>query len=351
MKCKVVFVTDTLLSGGAERVISVVANSLSLEYQVEIICLRNKDVFYEIAPSIRVLSLPDCSWVKKFILLRKVLAESHTNVVIAFMRNVYEFTMMASLGLGLSIVPCERVDPKIAPFFSKIIRGLLLPFASKFVVQTDEMKDYFRKSIQKKTIVIANPVDDSFLREPVAFEDRDDIIVSVGRLAPQKDFKTLIRAFSFISDQFPSYSLVIYGEGPQRDELQSYIKSMGLEERVKLPGRSNEIYKELSKSKVFAQTSLFEGMSNAVIEAVCSGLPIVTTAVSGAKQIVKENVNGFIVGVGKDGEVANRIEQLISNISLLKRFSEASYNMRDLYRIESVSEEWKILINEVNNYE
>lgn len=347
MKHKVVFVTDTLMSGGAERVISVIANALASKYYIEIICLRDKAVFYEIVPSVVIKSLPDCGWTKKFILFRKALRESQPDVVLAFMRNVYEFTILSSLGLGLSIIPCERVDPKIAPFLSKIIRGIVLPFASRFVVQTEEMKDYFRKGIREKTVVISNPVDDKFLGNLVHVDDRKDVIISVGRLSPQKDFVTLIRAFAIVAERHPSYSLVIYGEGPQRNELEGFIDKMGLKNKVTLPGRSNEIYKELSKARVFVQTSKFEGMSNAVIEAICSGLPIVTTEVSGARQMVKEGKNGYIVSVGNVEEVVDRIELLLNNKDLFAAFSSASYSMRESYQIDVISSKWESLINEV----
>lgn len=344
---KVVIVTDTLMSGGAERVISIIANSLVTKYRIEIICLRDKLVFYQFNKSITITSLPDCNWAKKFILTRKALRDSKPNVVLAFMRNVYEFTLLASIGLGLPIIPCERVDPRIAPFFSKVVRGALLPFAHRFVVQTEEMKEYFPKSIQKKTIVIPNPVDDSFLGETVLMSERDDVIISVGRLAPQKDFTSLIKAFASFADRFPSYSLVIFGEGPQRKELEELIERLNINNRVRLPGRSNDLFNQLSRAKVFVQTSKFEGMSNAVIEAVCSGLPVVTTEVSGAKHMVKDRENGFIVSIGNVEGIANRIVYLLSNQDLLASYSSASYNMRDSYRIDTISSQWECLINEV----
>lgn len=335
------------MSGGAERVISVLVNSLASKYRIEIICLRNKEVFYDITPVVTITSLPDSNWLKKIILLRNTVRESQADAILAFMRNVYEFTILASIGLGLRIIPCERVDPKIAPFFSKIVRCLVLPLASRFVVQTDEMKGYFREGIRKKTIVISNPVDDKFLGRKVPFFEREDVIISVGRLSPQKDFLSLIKAFALISRQFPTYSLVIYGEGPQRQELEKQIEDLNLKDKVKLPGRNNEIYKKLSKSKLFIQTSKFEGMSNAVIEAVCAGLPIVTTAVSGARQLVKEGINGYIVSVGDVDEIVRKVVRLISDNNLLTEFSLASYSMRDMYRIDTISKQWERLINEV----
>ena len=156
---RIIFVTDTLASGGAERVISVLANNLSMQYdEVEIVCLRKHLVFYDIQPKVKIVFAEDYSngWVNKILWLRNYIKKD--DVVISFMIRVYCVVLLSLLGLRRHIITSERNDPDAIGVKWKIIRCLLLPTTTKHVVQTQKIKNYFSSSLQKKISIIYNPI-------------------------------------------------------------------------------------------------------------------------------------------------------------------------------------------------
>ena len=348
---KVTFLLASLGSGGAERVVSLLANKMvERGHQVEVICLKFNDVYYQIDSRVKVTlamqqtqnRLTEVFW------LRKYLKKQNPDVVIPFTEGVYCFTILSLLGTGIPIIASERLDPAAMSSTRKVLKRLLLPFADWLVVQTQSIKDYFPKSIQKKTSIIYNPVNEESLSPALPLrEGRQNRIISVGRLYPQKNQAMMIRAFAKVADEFPDWQLVIYGEGPLRAELEFLVSSFKLQERVLLPGRTEHVVEELRKSKIFCMSSDYEGMSNAMIEAICAGLPIVTTDVSGVKELVKDGVNGLIVPCGDLGELSLAISKLMKNGQLIENCSINSYAIKEQFKIDSITNLWINLILQV----
>ena len=348
---RISFLLASLGSGGAERVVSLLANKMvERGHQVEIICLKFNDVYYQTDSRVKVTlamqktknRLTEIFW------LRKYLKKQNPDVVIPFTEGVYCFTILSLLGTGIPIIASERLDPAAMSSTRKVLKRLLLPFADWLVVQTQSIKEYFPKSIQKKTSIIYNPVNDESLSPTLpSREGRLNRIISVGRLYPQKNQAMMIRAFAKVADEFPDWQLVIYGEGPLRAELEFLVSSFKLQERVLLPGRTEHVVEELRKSKIFCMSSDYEGMSNAMIEAICVGLPIVTTDVSGVKELVKDGVNGLIVPCGDLGELSLAISKLMKNGQLIENCSINSYAIKEQFKIDSITNLWINLILQV----
>ena len=243
----IIFVLASLGSGGAERVVSLLANKMVAEgHQVEIICLKFNDVYYQTDSRVKVtLAMQQTkSRLTEFFWLRNYIKKQNPDVVIPFTEGVYCFTILSLLGNHIPIIASERLDPAAMSPTRKLLKRLLLPYADWLVVQTQNIKEYFPQSIQKKTSIIYNPVNDSVFNLPPLQErvgERLNRIISVGRLYPQKNQKMMIRAFAKIADDFPDWQLVIYGEGPLRAELESLVSSFKLQERVLLPGRTENV--------------------------------------------------------------------------------------------------------------
>ena len=347
----IVFVLASLGSGGAERVVSLLANKMAERgYQVEIICLKFNDVYYQTDSRVKVTlamqqtknRLTEVFW------LRKYLKQQKPDVVIPFTEGVYCFTILSLLGTGIPIIASERLDPAAMSKTRKILKRLLLPFADWLVVQTQSIKEYFPKSIQKKTSIIYNPVNEENLSPALpSREGRLNRIISVGRLYPQKNQAMMIRAFAKVAAEFPDWQLVIYGEGPLRESLELIVDSLELQDRVLLPGRTEQVVEELRKSKIFCMSSDYEGMSNAMIEAICVGLPVISTKVSGTEELIKDGENGFIVEIGDEEEFTDRITQLVSSPCLQDKMSVKNTQIAKLFNIDHIVDEWISLINTV----
>ncbi len=343
---KITFVTSTLTSGGSERVMSILANELADRgHNVSIILLRAPKVFYPINDSVKLYFAQDFSknMMGKALWLRKHIQKERPDVVIPFMTSVYCMTIFALLGVNVPIISSERIDPRFSNRMRKIMRWMFLRFTTHLVVQTQAIKEYYSQSIQQRTTIIPNPITEKVFEEPAEIEKKHRII-SVGRLYDQKNQKMMIRAFSQIANQYPAYTLIIYGEGPLRQELEDYIKSLNMETRVLLPGRTEDIVKELYNSEIFCLSSDYEGMSNALLEAVCVGMPVISTRVSGVDDILVNGKNGLVVNVGDVGGLAVAFQTLLNDKELCDKFSKYNKRISVNYKIEKIVDDWEVLI-------
>ena len=347
---KITFVTATLTSGGSERVMSIVANKMQERgYEVEIVCLNDQIVFYPINEGIKITHVEVEAGTKllpkKLWWFRKYIQQNKPDIVVAFMVSVYTVTLLALMGVDVPIISSVRNDPAYSNLRKKITRKLLLSRSTHVVVQTQNIKKYFSKKIQQMTTVIYNPVNEKvFELQPV---DKENRIISVGRFHPQKDQKMMIDAFAKIADEYKEWKLVIFGEGPLRNSLELRIQKYGLQERILLPGKTKDVFNELNKSKVFCFSSVYEGMSNALVEAICVGLPIVTTKVSGTEEFIKDGENGFIVNIHDTDAMAIALEKVLGDESLRKQFAEKNKAQAIKFETNTIVNQWEDLVNSV----
>ena len=354
---KISFITANLNSGGAERVISLLANEFDKHgHQVEIIFLKERIVFYPVNPHVQLVVADEkchstAMW-KKMLWLRRYIKQTKPDVVVPFRVSVYTTTLLSLLGVSVPIIASERIDPHIPDPFWDILRKLLLPFTTHLVVQTSYIKSYYPKFIQKKTSVILNPVKEM----PVDFSSagkggKQNRIISVARLAPQKNQKMMISAFARISKEFPDWQLIIYGEGPLREGLQLIIDYLQLSDRVLLPGRTEHVIDELRKSKVFCFSSDYEGLSNSMIEAMCVGLPIVTTNVSGTEDMMIDGENGYVIPVNDEDAMVHALKTLLGNKHLMKEMGERNLQKAQMFSIDRIYSQWENLIQSIVKHE
>ena len=409
----ITFLTASLGSGGAERVVSLLANRMS-EYghQVEIICLMYDDVYYQTKPEVKLTVVPRVcpgNLIKRLFWLRRYVQKSGTEVCVAFTEGVYCATICALLGTGIPVIASERLDPHYMSWQRNLLKKIFLPHAAWLVVQTEHIKSYFKGKVAKKTSIILNPVNEkvfeiandndndneNYLTEHkdtktqrVVNDERlmvngdgltvkENTIISVARLFPQKRQEVLIKAFAKIAEKYPEWKLIIYGEGPERAKLEKLIASLNdnesdlntkltktqrvvngeglmvnderlkIKERILLPGRCETIIEELNKAKIFALSSDYEGLSNAMLEAVCVGLPIVSTRVSGTDELIHEGVNGYVVDCGDTDALAEALEKLMGDEKKIQQFSAESRKMAEQFRLDYIVREWLELMERV----
>ena len=355
---KLSFVTANLGSGGAERVTSLLANQFCQKgYDVEILFFRDRLIFYELDSRIKVVVIGEechsnAMW-RKVLWLRNYVEKTKPDVVIPFRVSVYCTTILSLMRLSVPIIASERIDPRIPDSYWTLLRKILLPFAKHLVVQTNFIKSYYPKFIQKKTTVIPNPVRDEVFHQiengELKIENGEMLnrIISVGRLYPQKNQEMMIRAFAKIADDFPNWQLVIYGEGPLRQSLQLLIDNLQLTDRVLLPGRTENVIEELRKSRIFCMSSDYEGMSNSMIEAICVGLPVLSTRVSGTEDLIIDGENGLLIDVGDVNSMSKGMRTLIENEVLMNSMMRHNYSLAVLYKKESVASQWENVIANV----
>lgn len=350
------FVTSTLNSGGSERVISLLANALQERgHSVEIININRHEVFYPINAEVQLTFVEEeCDGTfigKKMMWLRSYIKRNRPDVVIPFMTDVECVTLASMIGLHIPVISSERYDPRASNLQYKTIRWLFLRLTTHLVVQTEDIKSCYSKALQKRTSVIYNPVNDEVFRqienEELKIENIMPRILSVGRLAPQKNFPMLINAFAAIKDEFPDWQLLILGEGPERQSLQLTIDNLQLTDRVLMLGRSEHVIDELRKSKLFCMSTNAEGMSNALIEAMCVGLPVVSTDVCGAKELLQNPESGLIVPVGDTESLTEALRKVMSSNEMMQQMSERNLAKAEWFKQDRIVDQWETLIRDV----
>ena len=226
--------------------------------------------------------------------------------------------------------------------------GFLYDKADGFVFQTPDAQRWFSEKMQNKSVIIPNPVDERFLREPYGGE-REKRIVTVGRLVSQKNQKLLLKAFREFHEQYDDYVLEIYGDGPLKKELEEYAKKNGIEDNVKFMGEVQDIKSAIYKAKMFVLTSDYEGMPNALMEAMAMGLPCISTncRIGGPAYLIKDGINGILVKTGDKIALNSAMGRIAEDEKFANEIAlSASGSMQNL-SLEKIDEKWKVFMREV----
>lgn len=154
-----------------------------------------------------------------------------------------------------------------------------------------------------------------------------NVIIFVGRLSKEKNVVGLLNAWCYVSDKVKeTWSLFIVGDGPQRDELKELTNRLKIDNTVIFAGFRDDISECLSIADIYVSSSDNEGLSNSLLEAMSSGLPIISTRVSGVKEIVENTGSGIVVDIGDMVSLSKAIEQMASSAELRNRASEKARN-------------------------
>lgn len=198
---------------------------------------------------------------------------------------------------------------------------LSLPILSRAASRTVAVSEGLRDELVQrwrakpdKTVTIHNPVFFPAKIDPTTAEElaaREPIVLAVGRMVAEKDFRTLIRAFRRV--RTPGARLVIMGKGPQRAMLEREIKRLGLTNKVSMPGYSREPWTAYASAKVFTLSSVSEPFGNVIVEAMAFGLPVVATACSGPLEILKHGRHGRIVSLRDEVQLAQAIDDTLAD--------------------------------------
>lgn len=252
---------------------------------------------------------------------------------------------------GKSIYTLRNDPDKGYSIFTKIMRLVTLRNVDGIVFQTKGAQEYFSKKIRKKSVVIHNPIyfDPDSVQTPT---ERQNRIVTVGRLSDQKNQKELIKVFTKIVRCYPDFSLEIYGEGELRVELQQLIDSYGLTKKVRLMGAVDDVIEHIKDARVFVLCSIYEGLPNALMEAMAIGVPVISSDCSpgGPRELIENNVDGLLYKVGDESGLYNCLKQIIDNEERAEIMGEKARNKMESHTEKIIFNEWeKYITNIVNN--
>lgn len=350
---KILFITGSMGKGGAERVISLLSKYyIKKGWKVSIAMLLHNKIEYEIQRDINIVNLSSKYGIKRGFFgviknTRTYIKEYQPDVIACFMAQNILLTALAIKNLKIPFIVSERIDP------SQVKRNVLFKYflnriyekSSLVIFQTKRAQNYFNEKIRKNSCIIGNPISVTTTKSSKG----KHIIVSVGRMTKQKNQEMLIRVFNKIHDKYPEYIMQIYGDGPLKKQLEHQITDLGLSNCVFLPGVSDNIHSDISNAEMFVLPSNFEGLSNALMEAMLMGLPCISTNCSGSDEIITNKENGLLVPIGDEEKMYEAIEKMILNPELREKISNNSINSMEQYKEENIIRVWDSTIEKVLN--
>lgn len=354
---KIYFYINNLGKGGAERVIIQLADKFqSAGYNVKIITsfkAQDEHVLPQNIIRVNLETRQDFGSrlkrnIKLILKLRRIIKEEQPDILISFMQEPNFRAILSTIGTKVCNIVSVRNDPnkEYAGLIGKIVGRYVLPLADGCVFQTEQAQSWFPTNLQNKSTIIYNEVSENFF---LANYNPKKNIVAVGRLSEQKNHKLLIQSFSRIANEFLDRNLYIYGDGVLKKELENLINKLGLHNRVYLMGTSNDIPDILEEAELFVLSSDYEGMPNALLEALAVGVPSISTNCpsGGPELLISQNVNGILVPVGDSLQLSIAMRKILSDDILKQKLSQNAKILAEGYRPSSVFQKWESYINKI----
>ena len=321
----VAFAIGSLSGGGAERVVSVWASALAEKgYKVSAIVYSRVEDEYDLNKNVNIYPIAQSQqacknmpMVKRVFRFRKVLKQIKPDIVISFLPVVQVYVRYASIGLKHKRVETIRINPwKTEISNSKYYKSWLKCFdkCDHLILQSKDQKPFFSEKVQKKAVTIPNPINALYLEnEKKEYDANSHKIVAAGRLTKQKNYKMLIDAIKIVQNDYNDVSLSIYGAGELQKELQDYIDDIGISNNVKLMGRSNELHNVYKDFDLYVMSSDYEGLPNALAEAMAIGLPCISTdCQTGPRDLIDDGISGYLTPCGDVKALADKIKETFS---------------------------------------
>lgn len=342
----IVFIIPSLTNGGAERSVVNIANGLSKKYKIVILCFYYSLHKYFLNDNVEVVYLfndNDNNIFKKSKKIRNKIKDINPKIIVPFLTYVCIYTTMSLLFTRfLKKICCTvRINPKHTKNIN--LYKFCIRITGNLLVQNEGEKNFFSKKIQRKTIVIPNSVSNDVFDYEKKYNSKLESICCVGRLCYQKNFEEIIKVMSKIDCKIKLY---IYGQGEYEEKLKDLVNQLNLSSQVIFKGYSKNILADILNHDLFILTSRFEGMPNALMEAMGIGLPVISNNCEyGPSDLIKNNFTGLLYDYNDNEKLKLMIDSLISNYDLAIKMGEnARKEILSLYNEKSIILLWEQFI-------
>lgn len=350
----IAFMIGSLTKGGAERVMTnLIDFFVQKGHQTTLVTPLQRENEYPLNEKTKRI-LSDLTeeeigtgkirnFVKRFRKLRNIWKTERPDAILVFIGKNNIMTLLTSWGLHIPVVVSVRADPEME-YPGKLMRFLakfLFRFAKGVVLQTNQCKDFFPRAVQKKAVILHNPVNPEFFKEPYTGE-REHTIVTVGRMDENKNQQMILRAFANVLPDHPEYQLILYGTGEDMPKLQALAKELEVDRQVIFAGVTDHIAEKIKRAGVFVLSSDTEGMPNALIEAMALGLPVLSTdcPCGGPADLICHGKNGLLTPVRDVEKMTDNLQNILNNLQNAQRMGEEARKTCEIYRGEIVYQEW-----------
>lgn len=358
---KIVFYTMAMIRRGTERTIANLSNHFIKKYDITIITNINGPIEYELDKRIKVIPIDKTDKINEILplkiitkLSRKrtnklkiILEKEKPNLIITTLREPpIRILSLKKYFKDIPIVIAIRNHPnsEFNGILGKSFRNKYYKKANRIIVQDINYIKYLPKDLNYS--VIPNYISDEFITNKTTIK-KEKKIITVASLVKQKNIPLLINAFSNLDKKYNKYKLVIIGKGKEKNKIEKLIKNRHLEKRIILKDSSNNIINELLSSTLFILPSNYEGMPNALLEAMSLSLPVISTESTEAiNTIIKTNLNGIIVPKNNPKVLTKKIKYLLDNENIRNVLGKNASKVKNIYKKNIVLKEWEKIIKE-----
>lgn len=389
---KILMVMPVMKGGGAERVASLLLNEFSLNgYNCEFLLTSSdkndiinrdlnpdipissvyekntkKSLFFKVAEifssvlckpfELLKIGVPACFARLSFVAqyhneikkLKEKLSKEPDTVVLSFLQPSVPMTLIAAKNLPIRIVVSERGDPKrlLKKRYGYNFIKKYYQRADTVVFQTNDALAAYPENISEKGTVIFNPINDK-LPEPYHGE-REKYITTFCRISRQKNLTMLVQAFPDFHKEFSDYRLKIIGE-PQNDDDRAHLaeakelaNKLLITDFIDFMPFSSEVHNLIIHDAMYVNSSDYEGMSNAMLEAMAIGMPVICTdcPIGGANAVIKSGENGILTPVGDAKAISKAMIQIADDKDFADTLSLNAAKIRDELSLENISQKW-----------
>lgn len=356
---KILFLHTNISYGGGDKMIVDIANALSQNHDVDFLTYRKDIVLQPLNEKVHHIHNPlfKCK-IKPFenlgqmYMLHKFLKKSDYDIAVAFLHPSNYMLTLAAKGTRTKVLLSERGDPysrkKNGGLFVRCVEHII-HLADGYVFQSDGAKELYPLECQNKGIVIVNSIPDN-AKDVQYVGERKKTIVHVARMElVQKRQDIMLAAFKIFSQKHPEYTLQFYGDGPDEEKVKSMAIELGIAEKVEFKGAQKDILSKICDAGMFVLTSDYEGLPNALLEAAAIGLPCISTDCSpgGARMIIENDYNGFIVPCGDYELLAEKMGVLAEDTEIANKFSRKAINVINKFNPTNVYPQWDQFIRKL----
>ena len=362
---RIVFVISSLGPGGAERVASLLTSkwadtgiSVTL---VTTFLFELDDDFYPLSPLIHRVRLANLvtrngrSVTDNFvrgITFRRLVQSTNPDVVISFMDRVNVLTLLSLAGTSFPVIVCERSNPflqKLSNKWELLRRFTYKKMAAVVCCQSTAVAEKLNSLWQISTFSLPNPLSPDIPTNIDSCLKRQQIILCVGRLSPEKGHDLLLHSWATLADEYPDWTLRMVGDGVLRDNLLQTAKKLGIQKRVEWVGTVKNAWSEYQNSQIFVLPSRYEGFPNALLEAMALGCACISTNCdSGPAQMIQDGVSGLLCETEDVNAMSLALRKLLDSPALRQAYGKNAQDIRQKFSLEAHLQRWENIFVELS---
>ena len=391
---KICFITDTIFNlGGVQRVLSVIANELSKEHEVTVLCTNNKYVLnrevYGLSESVKV-DISNLLLTKRNIFekvfyrfvkfchertkifgrniffklieetyypqnqrdsLKEYLQNKNFDIIVG-VEGVYSILLASisselkakTIGWQHNSYDAYLKTPNKYYWKQDMLFKKYIPKLDRYFVLNEYDKQQYFKEMDIECDVLYNPISFESIHKS---EVNNKVFLAAGRFTYQKGFDLLIKSFYEFSKYNDDWKLVLVGEGEELKNIQKLIRKYKLQDRITVKQFSSNIKHYFLESSALVLSSRWEGMPMIVLESLVMGVPIISYDITAMRPLVTNYKEGIIVEKYNTEKFAKAMYEISNSYELRKRMSENAILKSNKFKIENIINRWNDIIREI----